>query len=84
MIDKSLIIDYNKDIDKRYKQTNKEREVNNMTGMAIKREWYEEIKGLVATENAYFYNDTVFGEMVEVDVDEEQFNKVSRELGWMY
>ena len=55
-----------------------------MTGMAIKREWYEEIKGLVTTENAYFYNDSVFGEMVEVDVDEEQFNKVSSELGWMY
>lgn len=81
MIDKSLIIDYNKDIDKRY---NTKREVITMTGMAIKREWYEEIKGLVATENAYFYNDSVFGEMVEVDVDEEQFNKVSRELGWMY
>lgn len=81
MIDKSLIIDYNKDIDKRY---NTKREVIIMTGMAIKREWYEEIKGLVATENAYFYNDSVFGEMVEVDVDEEQFNKVSRELGWMY
>lgn len=55
-----------------------------MTSVAIRKEWYDEIKGLVATENAYFYDDRVWGEMVEVDVDEEQFNKVSRELGWMY
>ena len=55
-----------------------------MTCVAIKKEWYDEVKGLVATENAYFYEDSVFGEMVEVDVDEEQFNKVSRELCWMY
>lgn len=54
-----------------------------MANYAIRKEWYEEIKGLVRMENEYFYteNGVTF---VEVDVDVVRFVKVSRELGWMY
>jgi hypothetical protein len=54
-----------------------------MTSVAITKNWYNQIKGLVKMENEYFYTSPVWGEEVEVDVDEEEFNKVSRELGWM-
>jgi hypothetical protein len=54
-----------------------------MTNVAIPTEWYNEIKDLVKMENAYFYDDKVWGKGVEVDVDEEEFNRVSKELGWM-
>jgi hypothetical protein len=54
-----------------------------MTCVAITKRWYDEIKGLVKMENEYFYVDEMWGEEVEVDVDEEEFNRVSRELGWM-
>ena len=54
-----------------------------MTSVAITKNWYNQIKGLVKMENEYFYNSEVWGEEVEVDVDEEEFNRVSKELGWM-
>ena len=54
-----------------------------MTSVAINTEWYNEIKGLVKMENEYFYDSEIWGKGVEVDVDEEEFNKVSKELGWM-
>ena len=56
-----------------------------MTSYTIRVEWYDEVKasGLVEMVDPYFYEENN-REMVEVDVDEEQFIKVSRELGWMY
>lgn len=55
-----------------------------MTSVAINKVWYNEIKELVKTTDAYFYNRSWDGrEMVEVDVDEEEFNRVSKELGWI-
>ena len=53
-----------------------------MTCVAIRKEWYDEIKGLVKMENEYFYTEFET-EFVEVDVDFVKFVKVSRELGWM-
>lgn len=58
-----------------------------MKSYAMNRKWYEEIKDRVKTENPYFYTDEysffLEKEMVEVDVDEEEFIKVSEELGWI-
>lgn len=54
-----------------------------MLNVAIRKEWYDEIKNLVKMKNEYFY--TEFGaEFVEVDVDVFKFVQVSRELGWMF
>ena len=54
-----------------------------MTSVAINKEWYNEIRELVNTADPYFYKGWDGREMVEVDVDEEQFNRVSKELGWI-
>jgi hypothetical protein len=58
-----------------------------MKSVAINRNWYNEIKDRVTTENPYFYTEEYGSytnrEMVEVDVNEEEFEKVSAELGWM-
>ena len=53
-----------------------------MTNVTIPKTWYEEIKGKVKMENEYFYQ-SVMGIDVEVDVEEETFNRISTELGWM-
>ena len=49
-----------------------------MTNYTINLNWFNEIKHLVPNANAYHYDN-----MVEVDVDEEAFIRVSKELGWM-
>lgn len=54
-----------------------------MTSVAINREWFNEIKSMVEYKDEYYYTDASNRAMVEVDVNEEQFNKVSKELGWM-
>ena len=58
-----------------------------MKNVAINRNWYNEIKDRVTTANPYFYTEEYGSytnrEMVEVDVNEEEFEKVSAELGWM-
>ena len=54
-----------------------------MTNITINQNWYNEIKDRVPTANPYFYTDPVCGKMVEVDVDEPIFERVSCELGWM-
>ena len=50
--------------------------------VGISKEWYEDIKSEVRCENEFFY-DRCGCQMVEVDVDENQFNEVSKKLGWM-
>lgn len=51
--------------------------------MATQRCWYEDIKSEVKCENEFFYNDEIFGECVEFDANEEEFERVSKEKGWM-
>ena len=45
--------------------------------------WYEEIEDRVENENPYFFRMDDGAEWVEVDVNMEQFTKVSKELGWI-
>lgn len=55
-----------------------------MRNYTINEEWFNEIKDRVAYANDYHYNDGCYRDnMVEVDLDEETFIKVSKELGWM-
>lgn len=57
-----------------------------MTNVTINYAWYSEIKDLIATANPHHFIETQCGikrVMVEVDVDEVEFDKISKELGWM-
>ena len=55
-----------------------------MRNYSICVKWYEEIKGIVPMENAYFVTEGAFAGQIEVDVlDVDKFEKVSPELGWM-
>ena len=52
--------------------------------VAISETWYNEIKDLITVENPYFYISNVYNKpWVECDVNEEEFEKVSKELGWI-
>ena len=56
-----------------------------MKSYAMRKEYYEAIKERVTTENPYFYTETWGSEereMVEVDVNEEEFEAISKEMGW--
>ena len=55
-----------------------------MENYAISVEWYNEIKDRVTTADPYFYFESDGREYVEVFVNVEEFEQVSRELGWMY
>lgn len=48
----------------------------------ITEAWYQEIKGLVKMENDYHFVENGTAK-VQVDVDDEQFIKVSKELEWI-
>ena len=53
-----------------------------MISVAIRVEWFNEIKASVPHADPYFY--TEHGtDYVEVDVDEQLFRAVSKEMGWM-
>ena len=53
-----------------------------MTNYTIPENWFNEIKDRVPYANDYHYVE--YGlDMVEVDVHEEMFLEVSKELGWM-
>lgn len=54
-----------------------------MKNVTISREWFDDIKERVPYSNPYFYTDKFFGERVEVDVNDDAFDKVSAELGWL-
>lgn len=55
-----------------------------MTSNAINIQWYNEIKDRVPHGEPYIYKDEHWGmEFVEVDVQEDIFLEVSRELGWI-
>ena len=53
-----------------------------MKTTTITKAWFEDIKNSVEYANPYFYMENG-REYVEVDVDEEAFEKVSKEKGWM-
>ena len=53
-----------------------------MKSYTIRAEWYNEIKNEVENTNAYFYTENG-REYVEADFNEEQFETVSKKLGWM-
>lgn len=57
-----------------------------MINVTISHEWYNEIKDLIATANPYHFIETQCGikrVMIEVDVDKVEFERVSKEMGWM-
>ena len=53
-----------------------------MISVAISKEWFDEIKADVEYSDVFYYVECG-KERVEVDVNEEQFNKVSTDKGWM-
>lgn len=53
-----------------------------MTSISINKQWFEEVKNSISYNDPYFYTENG-REYVEVDVNESQFNEISRELGWM-
>lgn len=53
-----------------------------MTNFTVSKEWFEEIKGLIKVEDPYFYTE-YNTEKVEFDTNEEEFYRVSKELGWL-
>ena len=56
-----------------------------MYSVTISREWYNELASRnVGMMNPYFYNDSLFGEHVEVDIlNQQEFESISKELGWI-
>ena len=47
------------------------------------KRWYDEIKDKVTCVDTYFFNEEPYGKMVEYNVNKEEFERVSTELGWM-
>jgi hypothetical protein len=55
-----------------------------MVNYSIRTEWYNDIKDLTPTANPYFITEGDYAGQVEVDIlNVEQFEEVSRQLGWM-
>jgi hypothetical protein len=61
-----------------------EREIKTMTRIATSEAWFNEIyeSGRVEMYDFFFYEEDG-RKYVEYMVNEEQFNEVSKELGWM-
>ena len=53
-----------------------------MISVVISKEWFDEIKANVYNRNALHFMENGRA-YVEVDVAEDQFNRVSAEKGWM-
>ena len=56
--------------------------MNNNYYVTINETWYNDIKDSVECTNVYHYANE-FGNYVELDTNEEEFNRVSTEKGWM-
>ena len=55
-----------------------------MISVAISERWFNEIKDRVPHGEPFHYTCSLYNQpAVEVDVDEEAFNRVSKEKGWM-
>lgn len=61
-----------------------EREIKTMTRIATSEAWFNEVyeDGRVEMRDFFFYEENG-RKYVEYDVNEAQFIKVSKELGWM-
>lgn len=53
-----------------------------MKATTITKAWFEDVQDCVEFANPYFYVENS-REYVEADVDEETFERVSKERGWM-
>lgn len=53
-----------------------------MTTITISKAWYEDVCEAIAMADPYFYTEDGV-EMVEVDVDESEFNRISEDFGWI-
>ena len=54
-----------------------------MKNVSITKIWFEDIKNEVKHTNVYEITDGLYQGKIEVDVDIEQFEKVSKEKGWI-
>jgi hypothetical protein len=54
-----------------------------MECVSISKKWFDEIKDEVKHENAYEVTEGPYKGQVEVDVEIESFERVSKEQGWM-
>lgn len=56
-----------------------------MYNVTISKEWYNELASRnVKMMNPYFYNNSLFGEQVEVDIiNQQEFETISKELRWI-
>lgn len=54
-----------------------------MSNVSISKQWYEEIKSEVKNANAYEITEGTYKGQIEVDVEIEAFERVSKEKGWM-
>jgi hypothetical protein len=65
--------------------TTKQRRIKAMMiNVAISEKWFNEIKNEVPHGEPFRYTCSIYNHpAVEVDVDEEAFEKVSKEKGWM-
>ena len=53
-----------------------------MTTITISKAWYEDVCDAITMVDPYFYTEDGV-EMVEVDVDESEFNRISEDCGWI-
>ena len=53
-----------------------------MISVTIREEWFYEIKASVPHADPYFYTENGIN-YVEVDVDEQLFEAISKDMGWM-
>ena len=75
-IDRTLTIVYNVDIQSKRKGD------KTRTTITISKAWYEDVCEAITMVDPYFYTENGV-EMVEVDVDESEFNRISEDLGWI-
>ena len=54
-----------------------------MMSVSIRTEWFEEIKDLITCESVEVITEGDYAGQVELEVNTEEFERVSRELGWM-
>lgn len=54
-----------------------------MISVMISKNWFNDIKDKVKYSDPYYFIEKPFGEQVEVQVEEQAFETVSKELGWI-
>jgi t-SNARE complex subunit (syntaxin) len=83
-LDKTQLILYNKATKKETTNHNKQKEGKKiMIYVMISKNWFNDIKDKVKYSDPYYFIEKPFGEQVEVQVEEQAFETVSKELGWI-